>query len=230
MFKSACLVGCSFALLLWGLGVGSVPACAQPRAGLEDASQTVLFRTKSYVAQIIWRRGIPYLSVSYNGWRVLADVRAAVLPSRGVGDRWTTYTAAAGDYQVYVRVGATGGAAIEVTQAGRRLREEYAIAPRRQLLPQPGLAQPDNTVLRFETSNYVVRVFRQQGELWMNLYNKATATTDLRQVPVTFVNTSDGMVYRHNGAATIQAREDTSGRRSLLIIRDNAIQYRGEAL
>ena len=169
------------------------------------------------------------MSVSNNGWRVLSDVRATVLPQRGVADSWTTYVGVSGDYLAYVRVRPTGEAAIEVTLAGRQVTEEYAQMP----APKPPVStpsrSPENTVLTLETLEYAVRVFQQQDGLFMNLYNKKTATTDLKRVPVTLVNTSDGKVYRHDGQATIQAREDVRGRRSLLIIRDNAIQYRGEA-
>jgi len=225
------LLSLSLMLFLGSVGMTAYPVLAQlnpPTLG--DTSQNVLFRTKSYVAQIIWRRGIPYMTVSNNGWRVLSDVRAQVLPPRGVGDRWTTYTAVSGDYMAYVRVSPDGEGAIEITQSGERVREEYATA----FIPKPPTAktviQRDTTLLAFETLEYRVRVFRQKGDLFMNLYNKKKETTDLQQVPVTMVNTSNGVVYRHDGPATVQAREDAQGRRLLLIIRDNAIQYRGEAL
>jgi hypothetical protein len=230
MMKRHSLLCLSLALLLTDAGFAPNSVWAQPRLVAATNYQNVLFRTKSYVAQIIWRAGVPYMSVSNNGWRVLADVRAEVLPARGLADQWTTYAAVSGDYMAYVRVSSTGEAAIEVTQSGRRLTEEYAtIAPRQQPL-QASTAQRTNNILTFETLDYVVRVFRQEGNLWMNLHNKKTETTELKQVPVTLVNTSNGVIYRHDGSATFQAREDVQGRRSLLILRDNAIQYRGDAL
>ncbi len=215
------------------LAIGGVaPDClrAQPRPVNGTNSQNVLFRTKRYVAQIIWRAGVPYMTVSNNGWRVLADVRAEVLPGRGATDEWTTYRAVSGDYLAYVRVSPTGAGAIEITQAGRRVTEEYtAIAPRSQPPPDSTVQRTTN-ILAFETVEYAVRVFRQAGNLYMNLHNKQTDRTDLQQVPVTRVQPSNGVIYRHDGASTVQAREDVQGRRSLLILRDNAIQYRGEAL
>lgn len=230
MTKRHFLLCLSLTLMLASIGSVPIPVLAQPRPVSATNDQNVLFRTKSYVAQIIWRAGVPYMSVSHNGWRVLANVRADVLPMRGLADQWTTYAAVSGDYMAYVRVGPTGEAEIEVTQSRRRLTEEYAtVAPRKHSL-QVRTAQRTNNVLAFETLDYVVRVFRQDGNLWMNLYNKKTEATDLKQVPVTLMNTSNGVIYRHDGVATFQAREDVQGRRSLLILRDNAIQYRGEAL
>ncbi|MDX2243493.1 MAG: hypothetical protein NW224_22660 [Leptolyngbyaceae cyanobacterium bins.302] len=211
------------------------PTQAQPSIDPFGQGQNVLFRTKNYVAQVIWRRGIPYMTVSNNGWRVLSDVRAQVVAARGVADDWTTYSAVSGDYLAYVRVSPTGEAAIEVTLAGRRVREEYATLPPLRKRPtqtkpiQAKAAQPGRTIATFETLEYTVRVFEQQDSLFMNLYNKKTETIDLKQVPVVRVNTSNGIVYRHDGKSTIQAREDVKGQRTLLIIRDNAIQYRGEA-
>lgn len=223
-------------LTLLGAGVNSPQLTqAQPSIDPLEQGQNILFRTKNYVAQVIWRRGIPYMTVSNNGWRVLSDVRAQVLPARGIADSWTTYTAVSGDYMAYMRVSPTGEAVIEVTLAGRRVREEYAALPPRRKQPIQAkstpakVAQRQNTIVTFETPEYTARVFEQQGNLFMNLYNKKTETTDLKQVPVTRVNTSNGIVYRHDGKSTIQAREDVRGQRTLLIIRDNAIQYRGEA-
>jgi hypothetical protein len=228
MRKTSVLITVSLLMLL---GPGAiVPSLAQPLPRIQESetTQNVLFRTKNYVAQIIWRRGIPYMSVSNNGWRVLSDVRATVLPQRGVADSWTTYVGVSGDYLAYVRVRPPGEAAIAVTLAGRRVTEEYAQAP----APKRSIratTTPENTIFALETLEYAVRVFQQQNGLFMNLYNKKTETVDLKRVPVTLVNTSDAKIYRHDGNSTIQAREDVRGRRSLVIIRDNAIQYRGEA-
>ncbi|MDX2230298.1 MAG: hypothetical protein NW220_11715 [Leptolyngbyaceae cyanobacterium bins.349] len=234
--KQSVILGRSFGVMLgvlWVIAPLKLATQAQRPPTLDmtpvDINPNVFFRTQSYVAQIIWRRGIPYMTVSNNGWRVLADVRAQVLPARGIADSWTTYTAISGDYLASVRISATGQGAIAVTQAGRRVTEEYAKTTSRQKSIPLQTAPQASTLMAFETPDYAVRVFQQQGKVWMNLYNKNTAALDLSQVPVTLVNTSGATVYRHDGASTIQAREDVRGGRSLLILRDNAIQYRGEA-
>lgn len=243
MKKSYSVLIASLILALSGSHAGAVPvpqqvpaqAQTQPGVAVPDQNQNILFRTKNYVAQIIWRRGIPFMSVSNNGWRVLSDVRAEVLPQRGIADNWTTYIAVSGDYMAYVRVSTTGEAAIEVTLGGSTVREEYAIASFPPLKPpkvtqQAATSQRPTTVLAFETLEYAVHIFQQQGTLRLNLYNRKAGKTELKQVPVTRINTSDGVVYRYDGKSTVQAREDVQGRQILLIIRDNAIQYRGEAL
>jgi len=224
------VLSAAFVVLISSSGMTIAPqsASAPMRQGTANPNQNVFFRTKSYGVQIIWRAGVPFMTVSNNGFRVLVDARAEVMPARGSADSWTTYTARSGDYAANVRVSPSGQGAIEVTLGGNRLTQEYAIsAPRQQ--PQPKTTLKDGTLLAFETAQYAVRVFRREDKLLMNLYNKQTAKTDLQQVPITAVNTSEGMVYRYDGQSTIQAREDIRGGRSLLIIRDNAIQYRGEA-
>jgi hypothetical protein len=62
----------------------------------------------------------------------------------------------------------------------------------------------------------------------MNLYNRKQDVTELKQVPVTRVESSEGTIYRYDGVATVQARENYRGERVLLILQNNQIQYRGD--
>lgn len=168
------------------------------------------------------------MTVSNNGWRVMVNAPAKVLPPRGVADNWTTYTAASGDYLALVRVGPKGEGAIEVALASKRITEEYAKPTSQKQTTTAKTPEQNGTMLEFQTEEYAVRVYRQQGELWMNLYNRKTEKIDLKQAAVTLTSTSDATVYRHDGKATVQAREDVRGVRSLFIIQDNQIVYRGE--
>ncbi len=202
----------------------------RPAPSLGDDPQNILFRTRQYVAQIIWRRGIPYMTVSQNGWRVLADVRSRVLSTRGTNDPWTSYTAVSGDYRAVVRVNPSGIAAIEVWLGNQRIAEEYATAQLPKPRPAPSSPTAEGTVLGFDTPEFTVRILRQQGNLLMNLYDRKTQQVTLRAVPVRMIQTSRATVYQYDGEATVQVREDVRGQRSLLILRDNAIQYRGEGL
>jgi len=192
----------------------------------------ILFRTNRYVVEIIWRRGQPYMSVSHNGFRVLVNMPARTAPPRGGNDQWTTYTANSADYTAIVRVAATGERVIEVRQVGQKIVQEYATFPPAQQPGRSTLSQPvskkEETLLDFQTREYAVRVYRQKQDLYMNLYNKAKAVTELKQVPVTRVESSEATIYRYDGAATIQAREDYRGQRVLLILKNNGIQYRGD--
>jgi hypothetical protein len=210
---------------------------AQP---LPPDSAPILFRTKNYAVEIFWRRGQPYLSVSNNGFGVIVDRPARIASARGVKDRWTTYTVNSADYRAIVRLGPTGERVIEIQQVGQRIVQEYATFPPAHppAVPAsdsastptstPGRRQKEITLLGFQTRDYAVRVFRQEEDLYMNLYNKTQQVTELKRVPVTRVENSTGTVYRHDGNATVQAREDYRGQRVLLILKNNEIQYRGD--
>lgn len=217
-----------------GLGLNTcvmVPAIAQTQLdqGVETEQQPILFRTKRYAVRIIWRQGQPLMSVSNNGFRVIVNTPARISPSRGSNDQWTTYTAASGDYTAIVRIGAGGERMIEVSQAGQRLVQEYAMFPS-QPVPDDrrSQTQQDATLLSFQTGEYAVRVYRQKNGLYMNLFNQSQGVTELKQVPVTQVESSEGTIYRYDGKATVQAREDYRGQRVLLILQNNQIQYRGD--
>ncbi len=218
----------SFSVIAMVSAVGITQA-SPSIAQVGTVNRNVFFRTQNYGVQITWRGGGPYMTVSNNGWRVMLDAPATILPLRGAADNWTTYTAVSGDYRATVRVSPTGAKTIAVTLAGKRITEEYAKTSSIQTSPSLAkLPEQDSTVLEFQTEDYAVRVYRQKGDLWMNLYNRQQRTVDLKQVPVTLVNTSDATVYRHDGKVSVQAREDVRGVRSLYLIQDNQIQYRGE--
>uniref|UniRef100_A0A832H2X5 Uncharacterized protein n=1 Tax=Oscillatoriales cyanobacterium SpSt-402 TaxID=2282168 RepID=A0A832H2X5_9CYAN len=215
----------SFAAVLGTVGIMTAsPSIAQ----LSTAFRNVFFRTQNYGVQIVWRGGGPYMTVSNNGWRVMVDAPAKILPPRGVADNWTTYTAASGDYLATVRVGPAGEGTIAITLAGKRITEEYAKRALREKIGTAKTPVQSGTVFELQTEEYAIRVYRQKSDLLMNLYNRKTETIVLKQAPVTLANTSEAIVYRHDGKVSVQAREDVRGVRSLFIIQDNQIQYRGE--
>lgn len=194
----------------------------------ETDQQPILFRTKHYVVEIIWRRGQPLMSVSNNGFRVMVNAPARILSTRGMNDQWTTYTANSGDYTATVRVGAGGERVIEVNQVGQRIVQEYGTAPPQQRPDRSAINPQDATLLSFQTGEYAVRVYRKRNDLYMNLYNKSKGVTELKQVTVTRAESSEGTIFRYDGKATVQAREDYRGQRVLLILQNNQIQYRGD--
>ncbi|MBF2027819.1 MAG: hypothetical protein IGS48_13825 [Oscillatoriales cyanobacterium C42_A2020_001] len=218
----------SASLVVLSSAIAIAPPTQPGIAQLNNANPNVFFRTQHYGVQIVWRGRRPYMTVSNNGWRVMVDAPAKILPPRGVADSWTTYTAASGDYLAVVRVGSGGEGAIAVALAGKRITEEYAKPTSRKKTSTAKIPEQNGTVLEFQTEDYAVRVYRQQGELWMNLYNRKTEKIDLKQAAVTLTSISDATVYRHDGKATVQAREDVRGMRSLFIIQDNQVLYRGE--
>lgn len=213
-----------------------VPAAAQSQGQMAQTPQAesppIYFRTKSYRVRLAWRRGYPYLSVGNNGWDVMADVPAIALKPRGDNDPWTSYRAKSGDYTATVRLGPGGAAAIAISLAGKRIVQEAATfstaTPKPAVQLKPSVTQQEVYVFGLQTPEYAVRVYRQQGDLWLNLYDKQAQKTLLRRVPATERRTTDSTIYQYDGETSVQARENIKGERSLLLIRDNAIQYRGE--
>lgn len=200
----------------------------------KDDPPPIYFRTKSYRVRLEWRRGYPYLSINHNGWMVMTDAPATILKRRGPGDRWTRYRARSGDYTAIVQMETGGEAAIAVSLAGKPIIQEMATfstaTPKPLPQPQPTVTNSKEEVYVFsvQTPEYAVRVYRNQGSLWLNLYDKQAQKILVRRGPVTERRTTGSTIYQYDGETSIQAREDVKGARSLLILRDNAIQYRGE--
>jgi hypothetical protein len=66
--------------------------------------------------------------------------------------------------------------------------------PARSPLPMTPTPQTE-TLLSFQTRQYAVRLFRQQGILRLNLYNRQTDTVELRGMPMQQAVTNTGIVY-----------------------------------
>lgn len=78
------------------------------------------------------------------------------------------------------------------------------------------------TLLRFETRHYLVRVYRQKGETFLNVYNKETGFTDqngvLAQVELAETETGTWYTYvNQNGDLHYFARVNPSGQTELEI-------------
>lgn len=214
-----------------GLSVAAeVPAIAQTELVqmVETDQRPILVRTKHYVVEITWRRGQPLMSVIKNGFHIIINTPAQFFPTRGINDQGTIYIANSGDCRATLRVGTGGESMIEVKQVGQKAVQEYVASLPQQRPDRPAQDQHDATLLNFQTEKYTVRVYRQKNNLYMNLYNQSKRVTELKQVPVTQVESNEGTVYRYDGKATVQAREDYGGQRVLLILQNNQIQYRGD--
>ncbi len=103
-----------------------------------------------------------------------------------------------------------------------------ALEPARSqsLWPEPTvlLAQADRveTVLFFETASMAVRVYRSDGSLRMNLYNKNTNVVELRGAATQLLPTSSSQtVYQAGGEAERFARIDALGNTELEIVAAN---------
>jgi hypothetical protein len=213
-----------------GSAIAQSPPATLLAQTLPANRQDVFFRTRRYVVQVYWKGDVPYMTVSNNGFRVIANQRAQQLSSRGPRDPWTTYATNSGNYQAYVRVAANGQAMIEVTLDRVAIAKEYALTP--TAAKNPDLAgsssQQRATLMAFQTDEYAVNVYQQQGQTYLNLYNRKSKKTEFNQVPVQRRTTAETTIYQYDGDSTIQARETVRGQRSLYILRDNQIQYRGD--
>jgi hypothetical protein len=83
-------------------------------------------------------------------------------------------------------------------------------SPVYELASTQAVSQNDTvTLLRFETQHYLVRVFRRNEQIYLNVYNKETGFTDQNQVPAylappegdndnwrTYVNQHGDLEYR----------------------------------
>jgi uncharacterized protein YgiM (DUF1202 family) len=119
---------------------------------------------------------------------------------------------------------------VSLAALGLSLSPALALEPARSLNPSSGstvlLAQANRveTVLFFETASMVVRVYRSDGSMRMNLYNKATDVVELRGAPTQLLPSTDGQtVYQTGGEAQRFARLDDLGNTELEIVAANGI-------
>lgn len=117
---------------------------------------------------------------------------------------------------------------LSLAALGLSLAPALALEPARSLNPSSSstvlLAQADRveTVLFFETASMAVRVYRNDGNLRMNLYNKTTDVVELRGALTQLLPGADGQtVYQASGEAERFARIDALGNTELEIVAAN---------
>lgn len=70
-------------------------------------------------------------------------------------------------------------------------------------LPSPERAEvPDGTVVFSQTSTYAVRVFTQNGQPRINLFNKSTGRQELSAVRATAITAVEGITFTYFGSTT----------------------------
>ncbi len=70
-------------------------------------------------------------------------------------------------------------------------------------LPSPERANvPDGTIVFSQTSTYAVRVFTQDGQPRLNLYNKGTGRQELNAVRAIAVSSVEGLTFTYSGSTT----------------------------
>jgi hypothetical protein len=84
-------------------------------------------------------------------------------------------------------------------------------------LPQNNTSDAKDTIMAFQTQNHAVRVFRQNGQFWVNLYNKRTQVTELNSAPVTVESASGGTAYLYKGEMAVRVFAANDGAQLLEI-------------
>lgn len=67
------------------------------------------------------------------------------------------------------------------------------------LLAAPAFAQTRETITLWEFPGYAARIFREDSQYKINLYNRQTRILELNAAPITREITADGTTYRHQG-------------------------------
>lgn len=81
---------------------------------------------------------------------------------------------------------------------------------------------PDGTIVFSQTSTYAVRVFTQQGQPRINLFNKTTGRQELNAVPATANVAAGGVTFTHGGTPSVKVSIAANGAQTIEV--NNAVQ------
>lgn len=74
---------------------------------------------------------------------------------------------------------------------------------------------PDGTIVFSQTSTYAVRVFTQQGQPRINLFNKTTGRQELNAAPATANASAAGLTFTHGGSPSVTVSIAANGAQTL---------------
>ncbi|MEA5452852.1 YbaY family lipoprotein [Leptolyngbya sp. CCNP1308] len=81
---------------------------------------------------------------------------------------------------------------------------------------------PDGTIVFSQTSTYAVRVFTQQGQPRINLFNKTTGRQELNAAPATANVSAEGITFTHGGTPSVAVNIAANGAQTIEV--NNAVQ------
>lgn len=81
---------------------------------------------------------------------------------------------------------------------------------------------PDGTIVFSQTSTYAVRVFTQQGQPRINLFNKTTGRQELNAAPATANVAAEGITFTHGGTPSVTVSIAANGAQTIEV--NNAVQ------
>ncbi|MBD2107908.1 YbaY family lipoprotein [Nodosilinea sp. FACHB-13] len=80
----------------------------------------------------------------------------------------------------------------------------------------------DGTIVFSQTPTYAVRVFTQQGQPRINLFNKTTGRQELNAAPATANASAAGTIFTHNGTPAVEVTIAANGAQTIEV--NNAVQ------
>ncbi|NJR66393.1 MAG: hypothetical protein HC772_15430 [Leptolyngbyaceae cyanobacterium CRU_2_3] len=200
----------------------SLPARSPERSTTQGTqTETLLaFQTPQYGVRLFRQRGILRLNL-YNRQTNKVDLRGMPM-QQTVTDTGIVYTNLQGDAAYSVIVAPDGSAYwLKIQQGDRVTYNQQVQNQRAQASEEPrtpdqersvnsfpassrsrrqvaARSQPENlTIAHFQTRNYAVRLYDQNGELRMNVYNRQTDRVELRASPV-HLNSADSSATYSN--------------------------------
>lgn len=99
------------------------------------------------------------------------------------------------------------------------------LAPMTLPAPLPDRSEPDEfpdkvegeILIQLDTNDYIVRVYQEDEQTQIDLYNKVAQALNLNGAPVTVEETPEGTNYLYEGELTVQVFDSTYGKDSLVI-------------
>ncbi|MEP0965972.1 YbaY family lipoprotein [Leptolyngbya sp. SLC-A1] len=89
-------------------------------------------------------------------------------------------------------------------------------------LPGPVSSMTEGTVVFSQTPTYAVRVFTQQGQPRINLFNKSTGRQELNAAPATANVSAEGVTFTHGGTPSVVVNIAANGAQTIEV--NNAVQ------
>lgn len=180
--------------------------------------------TDGYVAQIRWQGNQPQLTFGANSASpTIRNTPVEALSRRGI----VTYTTQQGEEKTTVFLYSDGTCAVAITIAFGEItvNELGQIVDSNNTASAPPIS-PDETLLSFQTSRNAVRIFIQNGETLMNVYDKRERITWINRVPVKTEQAPEGIRYTNvRGEFRIEVFLNLNGDRTLSINGDTEEGY-----
>ncbi len=157
--------------------------------GTSQTQETALeFATDRYRVRVYRQNGQLFMNLFDMQTQVLEfnGVPAEVAPRRSTDDNWRSYVNSLGEFQAYARSNPNGDTELEFLARGQQTYIANGADAAGSDITNPPASPPNQAqenILMFDTDDYAVRVYRQNGELYMNLFDKRTTALVFQNTP-----------------------------------------------